>query len=330
MEYHAIETLNEPGKILCKHELRAYYLRVRAITKFRAKIYAYIQYFLLYLLRLLRSKRRIHNVTEANNHGEVSASQASFKQDNISIIITTFEARFFHYTIPLIISLRTAITTPIFVVINGNYNGSNNNTALQEFIMELGKFRDIYPIAFSNFHGCSELWNTGIVHADSEYFLILNDDIHVYPKLLKNSVEFIKQLIEQHKLVTINRSFSHFGISSKCIEEVGFFDEHFLGIGEEDRDYFYRYESNYSKEPFNLLSDAFYNLSDQSRDNSIKKISDGKYSYFNSTIQQELYSIEPEGHIQGRYDFPVKRIKAFKNPRPLWEFRKINYKKLAD
>ena len=300
------------------------------ITKFRAKIYTCIQHLLLYLLRLFRSKRRIHYVNKTDQHGKISYSQDFSEQDNYSIIITTFEVRFFDYTIPLIISLRTEIAAPIFVVINGNYNRSKNNVALQEFIIELGKFRDIYPITFSNFHGCSELWNTGIVHADSDYFLILNDDIHVYPKLLKNSIESIKQLIEQHKLVTINRSFSHFGISSKCIEEVGFFDEHFLGIGEEDRDYFYRYESNYSKKPFNLSSDAFYNLSDQSRDNSIKKISEGKYSHFNSVIQQEFNSIEPDGHIQGRYDFPVKRIKAFNNPRPLWGFRKLNYKKLVD
>jgi len=290
----------------------------------------FIEGLLLDLLKFLRSKRSIvrkmevikqYSSTSPGNHNDF---------DDLSIIITTFEARFFEFTIPLISALRTEINLPIFVIVNGNYTKQKDNYLLQEFIKELGKYSNIYPTTFSNFHGCAELWNTGIIAADSEFFLILNDDIHVYPQLLKNKLILIRELIFQNKLVTINRSFSHFGISRKCIEEIGFFDEHFLGIGEEDRDYFYRYESKYLRKPHNFSTDIFYNYGDESRDNEVQKTPGEKYSRFNSIIQQKFYSNKSEGNIQGRYEFPVKRLNKFLDPRPLWKFRRDNYFRLKE
>ena len=300
------------------------------ITKIKAKIYLGIQTFLLYLLQSLRKKRSVHYTIEKDLKRFANESVEFQETDDVSIIITTFEARFFEYTIPLITAIRSELNTPIFVIINGNFTKTVSNFKLQKFVHELGKFTDIYPTAFSKFHGCSELWNTGIVNADSDYFLIFNDDIHVYPKNLKAILPKLRQLISQNGLVTINRSFSHFGLSQNCIEEVGFFDEHFLGIGEEDRDYFYRYELKYRNKPYNLSTDAFYNFGDESGDNSVQKIPNGKYSLFNTTIQQEIYASDPESPIQGRYDFPVKRIKPFVNPRPLWSFRRDNYRRLSE
>ena len=69
--------------------------------------------------------------TTPENHNEI---------DDLSIIITTFEARFFEFTIPLIAALRTEINLPIFVIINGNYMKEKDNYLLQEFIKELGKY----------------------------------------------------------------------------------------------------------------------------------------------------------------------------------------------
>jgi len=296
----------------------------------KVRIYTFIEELLLDSLKFLRSKRSIvrkmevikqYSSTSPENHNDI---------DDLSIIITTFEARFFEFTIPLIAALRTEINLPIFVIINGNYTKEKDNYLLQEFIKELGKYSSIYPTTFSNFHGCAELWNTGIIAADSEYFLIFNDDIHVYPQLIKNKLVLIRELIIQNKLVTINRSFSHFGISRKCIEEVGFFDEHFIGIGEEDRDYFYRYESKYLRKPYNFSTDIFYNYGDESRDNEVQKNPGEKYSRFNIIIQQEFYSNKPEGTIQGRYEFPVKRLNKFLDPRPLWKFRRDNYFRLKE
>lgn len=296
----------------------------------KVKIYTFIEGLLLDSLKFLRSKRSIVKKMEIINQDSSTSPENCNDIDDLSIIITTFEARFFEFTIPLIAALRTEINLPIFVIINGNYTKQKDNYLLQEFIKELGKYSSIYPTTFSNFHGCAELWNTGIVTADSEYFLIFNDDIHVYPHLIKNKLVLIRELIIQNELVTINRSFSHFGISRKCIEEVGFFDEHFIGIGEEDRDYFYRYESKYLRKPYNFSTDVFYNYGDESRDNEVQKNPGEKYSSFNAIIQQEFYSNKPEGTIQGRYEFPVKRLNKFLDPRPLWKFRRDNYFRLKE
>lgn len=322
-------------QLYCKFSYDVYNPAMTYITKVRSLIYQSVQQFLLYLLRSLRKKRRIHSSIEKLSKLDKDSSSETGDTLDMSIIVATFEARFFEYTIPLIAAIRSEFSLPIFVMINGNYLKTDSNFKLQEFISELSKFSNVYPTAFSNFRGCSELWNTGIVNADSEIFLIFNDDIHIFPNLLKNNIGYIAQRILENGLVMINRSFSHFGVSRKCIEEVGFFDEHFLGMGEEDRDYFYRYESRYLKKPDNLSSDAFYHFGDESRDESIKQDSEKKqkflqkYSYFNSAIRHEFYSNDPRGSIQGQYDFPVERIKIFVNPRPLWGFRQLNYRKLA-
>jgi hypothetical protein len=300
------------------------------LTPIRARVYIFIENLLLDLLKSLRSRRSIFRKHEKDVKHSINLPGTYDETDDLSIIITTFEARFFEFTIPLITALRTEINLPIFVIINGNYTKNTSNLRLQEFIIQLGKFSNIYPAAFSNFHGCAELWNTGIVNADSKYFLILNDDVHVYPNLLRNRLLLIRELIKEKGLITINRSFSHFGISQKCIEEVGFFDEHFIGIGEEDRDYFYRYEAKYLIAPYDFSTDIFYNFGDESRDNSVEKNEDGKYSFFNTIIREEFYSSEQEGTIRGRYEFPVKRLNKFLDPRPLWKFRRINYQRLQN
>ena len=53
----------------------------------------------------------------------------SSNNSDLSIIISTFEMRFFEFTIPLISMLRKETSLPIFVMINGNYE-KNNHTAL--------------------------------------------------------------------------------------------------------------------------------------------------------------------------------------------------------
>jgi hypothetical protein len=300
---------------------------MRFSSNINAKLYILLESLLLHSLRFIRSQRSISKQIP-KSHQLINSSEKFKDLGDISIVITTFEDRFFEFTIPLITNLRTEIKIPIFVIVNGNYYKKVDNYQLQEFIKALGDFTDIYPTAYSNFHGCAELWNTGIVNSDCENILIFNDDIHIYPRLFKQQIKSIKESISEHGLVTINRSFSHFGVSLKCIEEVGFFDEHFLGIGEEDRDYFFRYEIRYSKKPKNFYSEAFYHFGDEASEQEVLKTPGGKYSLFNTNIKEEFYNYDANGKINGRYEVPVKRVKNFIDPRPLWRFRRFNYKRL--
>ena len=249
---------------------------------------------------------------------------------DFSIIIVTFESRFFEYALPLIKNLRDDTDIPIFVLINGNYSKANKNSKLQIFLKELSDFDNIYPIAFASFRGCAELWNTGIVNSDSEYYLILNDDVTVYPNSIITRLNMLGDLVIKHGLVTINHSFSYFCISRKCIDEVGFFDEHFIGMGEEDRDYAYRFESVYARKHGNLSTASFVHFGDESADKSIKKIPNNKRSIFNLEYYQKIYTLDLSGKIQGVYEKPMKRTQDFRDPRPIWKFRISNYENLSE
>jgi hypothetical protein len=311
-----------------------YYKVMNIGTKLRSNIYNVLIKYLLNLLKFVRGKRRIaNNVIEKSWPVDLDKILKYSKKD-FSIIIVTFEARFFEFALPLITTIRSVSSDPIFVVINGSFTKKLNVTNLQKFLYEIVKFENIYPTVFSNFRGCAELWNTGIINSDSKYNLILNDDIHIFPHHFNSLVVELCSLLDEHHLVTINRSFGHFGISKKCIEAVGFFDEHFLGISEEDRDYVYRYESKFRKLPPSLASETFLNISDDSRDEMIRSMGGNKftkkYSFFNHEVYKDLYEVDQNSELRGVYDLPMKRRSEFINPRPLWKFRKDNYGNLSN
>jgi hypothetical protein len=304
------------------------------LTRMRACVYSVIINFLFKSVKFMRSRRKISKQirkTSAISH-LVPLTQSN--RSDFSIIIVTFEARFFEFTLPLITTLRSVTDIPIFVIVNGNFKKGFSNYNLQIFLEKLLVFSNIYPTVFSNFRGCAELWNTGIVNADSEYNLILNDDIHVFPKQFNAFISTLCELLQNHHLVRINRSFSHFGITRQCIQDVGFFDEHFLGMGEEDRDYIFRYETCFKKKHLNLTTEVFLNISDESRDEAVTRVQSDdytrKYSMFNSKIFQEFYEPDSNSTITGVYDVPMRRKTDFIDPRPLWKFRISNRDKLSE
>jgi hypothetical protein len=249
---------------------------------------------------------------------------------DLSIIITTFEKRFFDYTIPLITNIRNSTNLPIFLIVNGNVRVSDHNSDLQRFVKCIGDFSNIFPTFLFRFHGCAEMWNIGITNSETKYFLILNDDVHIFQNKFKDFLNHFIPVLDKQHLVTINRSFSHFGLSRDCLENVGFFDEHFLGIGDEDRDYFYRFESAYKKIPFDFYSDVFYHFGEKSNDNSIFKATNSKYSEFNSLVKDKFYAEDSNSLVAGRYEIPMTRVKNFIDPRPIWNFRTENYNKMFE
>jgi hypothetical protein len=136
-------------------------------------------------------------------------------------------------------------------------------------------------VTFNSFRGWSSLLNAGILHSDSEISLVLNDDIFLNPKGFSTELEAIIQEVNAENLVLLNNSWSHFAINRKCLESVGFFDENFLGIGQEDGDYAFRFKAIFGKEVPTIKVTSILNFVDTSRDNAIA-ITNGKYSLFNS------------------------------------------------
>ena len=213
----------------------------------------------------------------------LSPKSMPFEIGDPGIIITTFEQRFFIYAIPLIASLRKTLSNPIYLMVNGNYHNPASTDSIRELLRRLSEFDDVYPVFFGKMHGCASMWNTGLRHSNRRNNLVLNDDITIREETIGTELSIATKILEKNPLVTINNSWSHFLISDRSIEKFGYFDERFLGFGEEDGDYIRRIVEGSDSPPANVQLSGFVNIIDQSRDSSVAT-SWGKYSLFNKCV----------------------------------------------
>ncbi len=229
---------------------------------------------------------------------------------NISIGITTFEARFDKYFVPLISRLSEYNNyNEIIVTINGENNrafGEEYRKRILEFISSKSK---IYPIIFPTFRGLSKLWNSIMIHSTNDYILMLNDDIMITKA---KYFDKIKKAIHNNKgkSFLINNSWSHFVINKKEIEDLGYFDERLIGIGEEDGDMTWRYIKKYGEPIKRYSMSEFVNFANETADAykpiNIKCHSNTKYSLFNRDFMfTHKYRPESNG-IKGMFDYPVE------------------------
>ena len=238
---------------------------------------------------------------------------------DIGIVITTFEQRFEIYAIPLITDLREKLSCPIYLVINGNYEGPAHVNSLTNLLRQISQFENVFPIVFGKMQGCSSLWNTGLAHSNCSLNFVFNDDISIDKTTMAEQMQIAVESMADKDLLTINNSWSHYLISDKCLELIGPFDERFLGFGEEDGDYIRRVVEKTGVGPANLLLPSFVNIIDQSRDPNIA-VSRGKYSLFNKCLLHLKY---PDSQINSKFfsqpgtksvplDYDSRSLRAFK------------------
>lgn len=237
------------------------------------------------------------------------------RRETLSIGITTFERRFETYFVPLVEQLRTLdADIEIVVAVNGEHQhrfSEAYRTALLTFIAGLP---NIFPIVFPQFRGLAKLWNSIIVNASNDHILIINDDVAITQNKFLEKVR--KTLTRnQGKSFTINGSWSHFVISRDEIDQLGYFDERLLGIGEEDGDIVWRYLSHFGSPINDYAISGISNFSEKTmreRPTNIACHSGGKYSQFNrSFVYQTKYHQDPLG-IKGMFDAPMSN----KDPGP--------------
>ena len=102
----------------------------------------------------------------------------------LTIGITTFSKRFDMLS-KLIGQIRTYITDPIVVVVNGEQQipggcSVNFDDNYRKKVLELcSSYNDVYPVFFIEMRGLSKLWNTIINTSITNDILLLNDDIEV-------------------------------------------------------------------------------------------------------------------------------------------------------
>ena len=226
----------------------------------------------------------------------------------LSIGITTFEHRFERYFIPLLNRIREFDQeTEVIVAVNGEHKLAFSEEYRSRILAFIAQRRNVYPVLFPTFRGLSKLWNTIIIHASNDYILMLNDDTMIEDARFFHDVVTAITKNEGHSFV-INGSWSHFLISRKEIDELGYFDERLLGIGEEDGDMIWRYLKGYGRPLKSLRLQGVVNFADQTenyRPANIKCRPGMKYSQFNRDFMfNEKYQKDPAG-LKGMFDEPV-------------------------
>lgn len=244
-------------------------------------------------------------------------------RDNYSIGITTFNKRFEKFLKPLVVSIREKRPNiDIILAINSDYKIGMHEDYRKDILMFCASLPRIYPIMFSEMRGCSKMWNSMITNSTKDNMLILNDDIIINHSDFFNSLEN-----KQAELFKINGSFSHFFINKTQMYDLGYFDERFLGFGEEDGDLVYRFIEKYNRNIPNINLPNIINVVDNSRDENIK-CGIGKYSYFNrefaynenGSYHECKYRESNESTISGMFGTPMKKTLPDLNSYPYEEF----------
>ena len=242
------------------------------------------------------------------------------------IVITTFERRFFSSALPLIQQVRdSGIDYPIIVLINGNLDGNHNQDLRQKFISELAKFTNIGVVTNFQFSGISRHWNLGIQLLGTESVACLSDDL-IVSRHFKRELESVFDSVKVAGLITIE-GFAAFVITRNLIDEIGWFDERFLGFGEEDGDYVWRYIKRFKKDPPRFKSFSLIHQNLQSRGDEVAGIS--KYSLFNLAWRKTKYVENSEG-IFGYFTSPhIQRVSDM-DYHPMETFRRKNRHLLSE
>jgi hypothetical protein len=227
----------------------------------------------------------------------------------ISIGIATFERRFEDYFVPLLTQIRSLeIDAEIVVAINGEHKREFGEDYRKRMLEFLSCHKKVFPVFFPVFRSLSKLWNTILIHASGEIVLMLNDDTLITDRKFMVKIAGILKKNGGRSFL-INRSWSHFVARKEEIANLGYFDERFLGIGEEDGDMTWRYIREYGAPMASHTIKGFKNYAEDTmaqQPENIKCHSESKYSLFNRRfVHEKKYATSANG-IQGMFDSPME------------------------
>ena len=234
-----------------------------------------------------------------------------------SILVTTFEKRF-QNALPLVQELRKQMPSiPILVFINGNLNGDHDKTLRSNFTKSLSAIPDIDIICNNQMTGISRNWNLGIQLAATDQVLCLSDDILIESDFFKD-VEILFNLNVQEGL-TIVESFACFIIHKNMIDEIGWFDERYLGFGAEDGDYLWRFEEHFGFPPLRHKIDSLKHEWSSERGGDVAR--GAKYSLVNYVYNDLKYPMSDRG-MKGPFAESRISLMANRSIHPMEDFRR--------
>ena len=210
---------------------------------------------------------------------------------NYSIGIVTFSKRIDTYFIPLLDSIREHTDREILVGINGDYKIDFDENYRQRILSYLARKENVFPIVYPTFRGLSKIWNTLAINASSDYVLILNDDIRISNH---NFWDIVQKYIDTCRCsFMMNNGFSHFVVKRQLLDQQGWFDERFLGIGWEDTEFRNRIFQEETPKMNNFSSrGCIVDIAEKSDTIENQKVAWGKYSFFNCEIWKQ--NLKPE------------------------------------
>lgn len=155
----------------------------------------------------------------------------------LEIGITTYIDRYDMFFKPLyrqIMQLFPEVS--IRIVVNGFYDEFEQKEYLKRIESELCYELDdrVTFVLHDKPKGLTRLWNEILVQNTTEYTLLLNDDLEVFP-WFRRWIETAQW--ENNYITLLEGTWSHFLIGRKCLDDIGWFDEEFQGFGFEDMDY---------------------------------------------------------------------------------------------
>lgn len=210
-----------------------------------------------------------------------------------SIGIVTYVKRYEKYFIPLIKQIKYfRPDIEVIVQVNGEHKQDFNPQYRSEILRFCSNYDNIFPSVHPNFRSLSKLWNSCLINSSNNIMLLLNDDITISSHLFFDNLEKII-LSDDIDCFKINSSWSHVVLNRKQVNEIGWFDERFLGVGEEDSDFEWRWQ-NSTKKPFMKLNVPYIiNHVEHQECLTNIKIVNNKYSAFNHNFAfTEKYTID--------------------------------------
>ncbi len=226
-----------------------------------------------------------------------------------SVGIVTYVKRYEKYFKPLIKQIKfLKPDIEIIVCINGEHQKGFNEEYRSEILRFLSNYNNIYPSFYPNFRSLSKLWNTCLINSTNKSVLLLNDDLSIESR---NFFGLLEKTISQNgdDSFKLNGSWSHAYLNREQVSEVGWFDERYLGVGEEDGDFEWRWHRKFDT-PFKTyyVPGIVNHVEHEDCLENIEKINN-KYSKFNHSFAfDKKYKEDPDGNdfgIMGRKLFCV-------------------------
>jgi len=157
--------------------------------------------------------------------------------NSLEIGITTYIDRYDKFFKPLYQQIKRLFPeVRIRITVNGFYDEFEQREYLKriqdELCSSLGE--NITFVLHDKPKGLTRLWNEILSQNTTDYTLILNDDLEIFP--------WFRRWLEvscwkSSHITLLEGTWSHFLISRRSVEDIGWFDEEFQGFGFEDMDY---------------------------------------------------------------------------------------------